>query len=413
MVSLHRNSSSVPKLVHNQASGRGVVRLNGRDVYCGKFGTAECEARYHQVIAEWLAAGRRGVPSSNPQGVEGDGASSDLTVNELAEAYLDFADRYYVKGGELTSEPGNIRLAIRPLRQLYGLTPAREFGPLRLEAVRQAMVDAGLCRNEVNRRVRLIVRAFKWAASEELISASVHHGLKAVDVLRRGRCGVRESEPVKPVPDAFVDAIRPHVSRQVWAMIQLQRLTGMRPGEVVIIRTIDIDTSGRVWIYTSESHKTEHHDRERKIYIGPQAQTILEPWLRPELTAYLFSPREAEAERRAEQRRNRKTPVQPSQRDRRRHRPKKLPGEQYTSLTYCQAITRGIAKANREAERVGGDPILHWHPNQLRHNAATRLQKEFGLDVARVILGHTSPVVTEVYAEIDVIKGMDAMAKIG
>jgi hypothetical protein len=32
---------------------------------------------------------------------------------------------------------------------------------LQLKAVRQAMVDGGLCRNEINRRVRLIVRAFK------------------------------------------------------------------------------------------------------------------------------------------------------------------------------------------------------------------------------------------------------------
>jgi hypothetical protein len=103
------------------------------------------------------------------------------------------------------------------------------------------MVDSGLCRNEVNRRVRLITRAFKWAAGEELIPASVHHGLKAVDGLRRGRCGVRESEPVTPVPDVFVDAVRPHVSRQVWAMIQLERLSGMRPGEACIMRTIDVE----------------------------------------------------------------------------------------------------------------------------------------------------------------------------
>ena len=35
------------------------------------------------------------------------------------------------------------------------------------------------------------------------------------------------------------------------------------------------------------------------------------------------------------------------------------------------------------------------------YNAATWLRKEYGLDVARVLLGHSSPVVTEVYAEID------------
>src|SRR4029077_10445827 len=139
---------------------------------------------------------------------------------------------------------------------------------------------------------------------------------------RRGRADVRESEPVKPVPDAFVDAIKPHVSRQVWAMVELQRLTGMRPGEVCMMRSCDLDTSGRVWAYTPESHKTEHHGRERRIYLGPKAQEALRPWLRPELTAYLFSPTEAEAERRAVQREDRETRVQPSQRNRRRRKPR-------------------------------------------------------------------------------------------
>jgi integrase len=85
-----------------------------------------------------------------------------------------------------------------------------------------------------------------------------------------------------------------HVARQVWVMVELQRLTGMRPGEVCNMRTIDIDTSGRVWTYSPERHKTEHHGKVRRIYLGPTAQDILRPWLRTELKAYLFSPAEAQ-----------------------------------------------------------------------------------------------------------------------
>src|SRR5262249_3120349 len=160
-----------------------------------------------------------------------------------------------------------------------------------------------------------IVRAFKWAVAEAMVPPSVHHGLQAVSGLRRGRCEVRESEPVRPVPEAFVEAIRPYVARQVWAMVQVQRFSAMRPGEVGSMRTIDLDRSGRVWVYTPATHKTEHHGRERRVYLGPAAQEVLRPWLRPELTAYLFQPKEAEAERRAGQRKNRKTRVQPSQQD--------------------------------------------------------------------------------------------------
>src|SRR5262249_29487116 len=158
---------------------------------------------------------------------------------------------------------------------------------------------------------------FKWAVENELVPASVHHGLRTVAGLRRGRCDVRESEPVRPAPEAMVEAVRPHVARQVWTMIELQLLTGMRPGEATSMRTRDLDTSGKVWVYTPESHKTEHHGKRRAIYIGPRAQSVLRPWLRTDLASYLFSPAEAEAERRASQRVHRKTKVQPSQRNRR------------------------------------------------------------------------------------------------
>jgi integrase len=410
MVSYRRSPSDVPALSHHKAFGQGVVRLNGRDVYCGRFGTAECQANYHRTIAEWVANGRRSIAGPDEDASAG---PEDLTINEVLLAYLHHADVYYVKNGKPTTEPVNIRLALRPLRQLYGDTLAREFGPLRLKTVRQAMIDSGLCRSEINKRVRHIVRAFKWAVGEEMVPSSTHHGLKAVSGLRRGRADVRESEPVKPVPDAFVAAIRPHVSRQVWAMVQLQRLSGMRPGEVCIMRTIDVDTSGRVWIYTPETHKTEHHGRERRIYLGPAAQEVLRPWLRPELTAYLFQPREAEAERHAKQRENRRTRVQPSQQDRRRRRPRKAPGERYTTGTYSQAIGYGIAGANRAIRKAGGDEIPDCHANQLRHNAGTRLRREFGLDTARAVLGHSTPVVTEVYAELDGAKAAEAMERVG
>src|SRR5262249_52232201 len=159
-------------------------------------------------------------------------------------------------------------------------------------------------------RTGLVVRFFKWAVENERVPPSVHHGLQAVAGLRKGRSGVREAPPVKSVPDAFVDAIRPHVARQVWAMIELQPLPGVRPGEVVLMRTCDVDMAGKVWVFTPESHKTEHLDKARQVYLGPKAQAVLKPWLRAELAAYLFSPAEAMAEHRAVERGQRKTKVQ-------------------------------------------------------------------------------------------------------
>jgi integrase len=264
----------------HKPTNQAVVTLDGRDYYLGVYGSATSRAEYDRRIKEWLAAGRR-LARAGPAG-----AASDLTVSELILAYVKFVDGYYVKNGRPTKEAANVRLALRPLRHLYGQTPAAEFGPLALKAVRRAMVEADICRLEVNRRTGRIVRAFKWAVENELVPPSVHQALKAVAWLRKGRTEARESPPVKPVPEPFVDAVRPHVPRQVWAMVELQRLTGMRPGEVVTMRTCDLDISGRVWVYTPGSHKTEHHDKPRTVYLGPRAQEVLRPWLRTDLGGY-------------------------------------------------------------------------------------------------------------------------------
>jgi hypothetical protein len=43
-----------------------------------------------------------------------------------------------------------------------------------------------------------------------------------------------------------VDAIKPFVSRPVRAMVELQRLTEMRSGAVVIMRGQDLETTGTI-----------------------------------------------------------------------------------------------------------------------------------------------------------------------
>jgi len=120
----------------------------------------------------------------------------------------------------------------------------------------------------------------------------------------------------------------------------------------------------------------------------------------------------------------------PSQRSRvRKLNPKKSPGDRYTTDSYREAIIKACARAfphpvtskikrkertaQQRAEVEEWDRRHAWHPNQLRHNAATRLRKEFGIDAARVILGHSSPAVTETYAEIDRDKAVAVMQMVG
>jgi hypothetical protein len=108
--------------------------------------------------------------------------------------------------------------------EIYGSTKAIEFGPRALKTVRQRMIDRDLCRNHINKSISRIKMLFKWATAEEILPGSVYHALMTVAGLKKGRSDARESDPVKPVPQEHVDAIEPYVSRQVWAVVQLQLL---------------------------------------------------------------------------------------------------------------------------------------------------------------------------------------------
>jgi integrase len=102
-----------------------------------------------------------------------------------------------------------------------------------------------------------------------LLPVTVHQSLQTVSGLRKGRSTAREAEPVGPVPEELVEKTLPHLSPQVAAMVRLQLLTGARPGEVVAIRPCDIERpeGAEVWVYRPLEHKTEHHDRQRTIFL--------------------------------------------------------------------------------------------------------------------------------------------------
>lgn len=401
-----RTNARVPKLGRH-ASGQAVVRLGGKDFYLGRFGTPEAQAQYDTLIAEWLSRGR-----TLPQAQD-----AELSVNELVLAYLrQHVESHYRKNGKATSEQSLIRSALRVLKDAYGLAPVSQFGPLALKVVRQRMVESKLCRRVVNKQIARVKGCFKWGTENELVPPSVFHGLQSVAGLKAGRSEARETDPVKPVPNAFVDAVLPFVSPQVKAMIELQRLTGMRPGEVCLMRTCDIDVTGKVWIYRPQAHKTEHHGKAREIYLGPRSQAVLRPWLKPDLQACLFSPAEAIAARAAQRRQERQTPLYPShvrhQQQKRKPNPQRTPQDHYSTVTYRRAIEYGLTKANAKIDD-DDQKIPGWHPNQLRHNAATVLRKEYGIELARIVLGHSTAFTTEIYAEADRDQALVAIAKIG
>ena len=356
--------------------------------------------------------------------------------------YLDHAERHYRDSdGNPTDETRHVKAVCRYVRELYGETCAAEFGPLALKAVRQKFVEQRWCRKTVNARVERVGRIFKWAVAEELVPPAVYQALAAVAGLQRGRTAAPDAEPIGPVDDAVVDATLPHLNRYVRGLIELQRLTGCRPGEACQIRRCDIDMSGAVWLYKPARHKTAWRGKTRTIAIGPKAQALLRGFFTPNVSDYLFSPARAVEECRADRAAQRKTPRYPSHMKRNEQKrvdnPKRRPTDRYNRLSYLTAVTRGCDRAfpptGDLAQRPGesaakwwtrltteqrGEVRLwqrerHWHPNQLRHTHGTRVRRQFGLEAAQVVLGHARADVTQVYAEADMTQAARVAAEIG
>ena len=428
---MSRRPDPVPKYLYH-SSGQARVRLRDssgrrRDYLLGPYGSPESQAEYERVLA-LVRIGRTPWTDSVAPG-------AGLTVAELLLRYKRFVESYYADA----KVRENILIAFRPARLLYSHLPAAEFSPLKLKAVRDEMVRSGLCRPVVNQRVGVIKRAFKWAVAEELVPAAVHHALQAVAGLGKGRTTAREPDPIRPVADAWVDAALPFAPPAVRAMIELQRLTGMRPGEVCVMRACDLETSGAVWLYRPHRHKTQYRGRGRVIALGPRAQVVVGPFLRLATEAYLFSPARSEADREADRRRRRKTPLYPSHQARydeqRKENPERPAGDRYTSHSYNRAIARVVDRADRAARQAIEDAdaaaedrkpvrvakkikeaerlVAQWHPNQLRHTHATAVRRRFGLEAAQVVLGHARADVTQVYAEADVDLAVKVAAAVG
>jgi len=395
-------ATRIPSLRHHKPSRQAVVTLNSRDHYCGPWGSNKAQVEYQRLVGEWLASG--GAPRVTDR--------EAITVAELVLAYRKFAATYYAAP---STEGTQIRLAMRPVAERYGHTFARDFGPLSLKAIREVWIEAGLARKYINQRVGRIVRAWGWAVENELVPAECWQALKAVKGLRVGRSDAKETPAVRPVPDSIFEATLAEIgSPQVRAMLQLMRLTGARPGEVCIMRTGDIDRTASPWEYRPRSHKTAHRGHERVIYLGPKAQAVLADWLRADPEAFLFQPREAAAAvreaaqvagrsdaDRARAARNKRA-ADARKRGGRPRNPR-LPGDRYTPGRLGHAVGRACQRAE----------IEHWHPHQLRHAAATELRREIGIEAARVVLGHRSPGMAELYAEVDRKAAAAHMARLG
>jgi len=401
-----------PKYRLHKGSGQAIASLNGRRVYLGKHGSDESQRRYRELLQAWERR-RLSDEQAAPIPAASDPAEAGLaavvtpkalrakrsegvpvTLDELIFVYRRHARAYYVKNGKVTREAEMVCEVTDLLGRKHGDEYVDDFGPVKLDDFRDDLItDKDWSRKYINKQVTRLVAMFKWAVAKELCRPEVYTRLGALGGLKKGRSAARETPGVTVVEDKRVDATLPFLPEVVADMVRFQRLTGARPGEVCSLCPADLDRRRDVWVYTPDQHKTEHHEKHRRVFVGPQAQAVLARYLLRPAELFCFSPAESVARARRRRREARRTPMSCGNRTgtNRKPRPRWKPSARYRVDSYRLAIRRACGKAD----------VGVWTPNQLRHSAATEIRERYGLEAAQVICGHATADVTQVYAERD------------
>lgn len=359
-----RSKKKAPRpcpVLKEHAGGQAYCRwqVNGKEHcrYFGEWGSDRAAVGYRRFVAEW-ASGVMPV-DANP------------AVSDVVDRWMNHCEKTYVKRGKITSEVHCNRAAMVELNALYGDTRAAEFDAMKLRTVRGSMVERGWARKTVNSHVARIVRMFAWAATEKLAPRAVYDVLELVEPLAKGRGYPRpEPEPKEPVPLEHVAAVYPHLHpkkkrRAVYdAMIRIQLLTGMRPGELVTVRPEDIDRRREPWRYTvTEFNKMLHKDTRRVVFFGPAARAILTPLLDvafPGRPVFRLPPWRSKADW---------SPISVGR---------------YRNRIRLACIAAGV-------------PV--WTPHRLRHNRATEVMNRYEDDrAAGEAIGDSPEVTRQVYA---------------
>lgn len=349
-----------------QARVRWSVAGKRFERYFGRWGEGETNLAYARFAAEWAAD--RGPPPP--------GRKADASVGQVWVRFSAWARGHYVKAGRLTSEFYVFRAAAAAWVDLYGGTPAAEFRPAALRALRERWVAAGHARETVNRYAAKVVAVLSWAVSHELVPAAVLAPLREVAALRAGRTAARDPEPVGAVPLSVVEATVPHLHPDparrelLEAMIRVQLAARMRPGELCAMTPEAVDASRTPWRYDARAaNKNLHRGKPRVVFLGPRARALLAPVLaaaEPRRPLWLFPPAPAGHGHAA----GRRTAV--------------------TRLEYGRFVARACARAG----------VAEWTPNQLRHRGATEVMERLeDIEAVAAALGNTPEVARQVYVE--------------
>ena len=404
-----KNSHSDPEVPqHHRHSTHdyGFVRVAGRQYITAKWGTPDAERFYQHFLALFRIHGGRLPAELNGKawmlrkgqilaGVSWESAPEvpcpSFLVMDLVAEYLEFAKRNYRTGGKVGREYLNVRSALKHLLPLTEGIGVDDFRPRHLKAFRELLIQKGMARTTINKVVGIVCRMYHWGAEEDHVHPDTWHRLRAVRGLARGKSDARETSPIGPVAEDLFRATLPFMPPAVAAIAEVMWFTGMRPGEAVQMRRRDLDMTGEDWLYVPASHKTECHGKERKIPIGPRARKVLLEFLSLDPNRAIFQPERSRTKKVKRASANQEATGGASRRG------------GYTTTSFGRAVRRACERAE----------LPLWTPNQIRHAYASGVREEFGIEAARIMLGHSNTSTTEIYAEISTHKATQIAAQIG
>ncbi len=271
-------------------------------------------------------------------------------------------------------------------------------------------------RRVVMRLVSLVKRCYQWAAVVGRVDPDRAAAIKLVPGPAKGEARLPVRVPA--VPDEIVTTTLPHLPPPPRAAVQVLRLCGARPAEVLDLRCGDIVRSGvcwaggtvpldldelGVWAAVKSDHKNQWRGGDRVIFLGKTAQAVLMPLLCDDPTVPIFSPAAGRAHAVARNKAKRKPGNYGTYKKPKGANGKKL-NATYTADSLNQAVERACDAAG----------VPRWTPKQLRKTCLGFVQARFGAEAASAVGGHAAVGVTQrFYTGADYAAAARAMAELG
>jgi integrase len=291
-------------------------------------------------------------------------SSVPLSLAELVASFNAHAERRYRRrSGAPTREHLNWRSVLARFEAFAGSTssPAK-INRHQVRAWLDQLAAEQLSRTYINQCLARLRRFIRWAADLDYVPITIDAELRLVRPLAPLSSKAREPEKPTPPHLAEITKLLPHLPPLARDVLQLSKLTGARPSELLELTNAEVHIDPRGSHLAPLQHKSAHHGRSRIIPLNDAAVLLVEKHWRPLCPAdSLFTS------------------------------PRRSKHGHYTIEAYRAAIHRACKRAG----------VQDFTPYDVRRAVARDVRRRGGLDAAQALLGHADASTTEIYAPID------------